>query len=115
MEDVKLLIKLKDENDEYRWTHLCYVDKSLYEEFTKDRDYCNWNDLLSRWTEEQFKISLPMLSVSDIAELKDLVREHFKEQYPEIYKESNTDRQGWMRVWINQNIKKELEYGKACV
>lgn len=114
----KVLIKvLNEEHDTPEWTHISYVDYDLYHAFMerKGLQTTDLNDCLSRWAKEDFNTELAMCSKNDIRVLKVLVKDFYKRAHPELYIESPTDRQGWLRVWLTKKIKEELNiYGKEC-
>lgn len=114
----KMLIKVVNESsDRSEWTHISYVDKELYRRFMEEKglETTDLNDVLSRWAKEDFNANLPMSSKNDILVLKHLVKDFYKRAHPELYIDSNTDRQGWMRVWLSKKIKEELRiYGSDC-
>lgn len=111
MEDAKILLKIKDPEIDgaFKWVHLCYADESIYAEYLaiQDRDSCI-NPTLSRWIQEDYGVELPMESLEDIAALKQLVKADCKEKYPEIFRDSPTDRQGWLRLWVNKHMQEEV-------
>lgn len=114
----KVLIKVvNEEHDRAEWTHISYIDKSLYENFLEEKsiETVELNDYISRWAKEDFNISLAMCSKNDIRVLKELVKDFYRRAHPELYIESPTDRQGWLRVWLTRKIKEELKiYGEQC-
>lgn len=117
----KLLLKIQDVTKtpiEFRWVHLCYVDTEVYEEFCETLEpYENYDDefngILSRWCAEEFGINLKMNTQEDLNALKELIKNLYRERYPEVYRDSKTDRQGWIRIWVTQKMRKEIEaHGK---
>lgn len=114
----KVLIKVvNEEHDKAEWTHISYIDRSLYRMFLekKNIDSSDMNDYISRWAKEDFNINLAMSSKNDIRILKNLVKDFYKRAHPELFIESPTDRQGWIRVWLTRKMKEELNiYGKEC-
>lgn len=114
----KIVIKVVNEaHDRAEWTHISYIDKVLYDKFMKKEhiESIELNDYLSRWVKEDFNIDLAMSSKNDIRVLKELVKDFYKRAHPELYIESHTDRQGWLRVWLTKKIKEELKiYGEEC-
>ena len=114
----KILIKVvNEEHDRAEWTHISYIDKALYDKFMEREhiESIELNDYLSRWAKEDFNIDLAMSSKNDITVLKELVKDFYRRAHPELYIESNTDRQGWLRVWLTKKIKEELKiYGEEC-
>lgn len=111
---IKLFIKISTPTKpEPHWVHLCYVDRDLHKAYTEKFHHIN-NQSLTRWCEEDFGIHLPIQDLDDFLKLKTLVRGYYSEKYPEIYYESNTDHQGWLRLWVINKMKEEV-YGKVCV
>ena len=105
----KILIKIS-ENSTSKWTHLCYVPENLYGSYKmqfSDR-LLNLNETLSRWAKEDFDVDLAVIETEELETLKSLVREHYKQAYPDVYLEQTTDRQGWLRVWVIKKMKEDL-------
>lgn len=115
MNIAKVMIKLTNEGNE-AWTHLCYVDKNLYVKYAAERKKkyheLMLNDALESWAKQTLKKSVVLLTTEDLAELKALVKTHYKKKYPELFINSGTDRQGWMRVWVTEMMEEELKNGK---
>ena len=110
--DAKILLKINDaETDAPKWVHLCYADENLYNTylFLQSDEYKCMNPTLSDWAKEDFNVDLSMNSIEDIATLKQLVKEAYREKYPEIYRDSPTDRQGWLRIWVNNKMKEAID------
>ena len=109
----KILIKLlvNDTDNVYKWVHLCYLPKKLYEQYSKEKheDVVNLNKTLSRWATQDFDKEVSVITQKDLENLKELVKDYCKEAYPDVYLEQSTDRQGWLRVWISKKMKEELE------
>lgn len=114
----KVLIKVVNEaTDQIEWTHISYVDDTLYKRFMEEKGLqtTDLNQVLSRWAKEDFNIDTQMSCKRDIEILKYLVKDFYKRAHPELYIDSPTDRQGWLRVWISKKIKEELKiYGEEC-
>lgn len=105
------MIKVINESYENpEWEHVCYMDKELYQQFLKERNAERYElaEFLCRWAKEDFNVDLSMSKKSDIIILKHLVRDFYKRAHPELYIDSETDRQGWIRVWITKKIREEL-------
>lgn len=112
MEDnrlTKILIKISEGNTN-KWIHLCYIPESLYEAYrTQLPDHLlNLNETLSKWAKEDFDVDLAVTEAEGLETLKSLVKEHYKQAYPDVYLEQTTDRQGWLRVWIVKKMKEDL-------
>ncbi len=107
----KILIKIFDkETNSNRWVHLCYVPETLYEMYKTQMSehLLGLNDTLSRWLKEDFDVDVSVTDTLGLETMKSLVKEYYKETYPEIYLEQSTDRQGWLRVWIVKKMREEL-------
>lgn len=113
MVDTKLLLKVNAENKgviQPKWVHLCYVDTEVFEKFTElfgSRE--ELNKYISTWFEKDFNKTLNMSSYEDLRALKDTLKSYYKDKYPELYRGSETDRQGWTRIWVTEKMKKEIE------
>lgn len=109
---IKLLIKLQTDkaNNTWKWIHLCYIPKDIYDEYKENRpeDFSSMNSTLARWAKEDFNRNLEVISSKDLKELKGLIKDYYKETYPEVYLDQVTDRQGWLRVWISKKMKEDL-------
>lgn len=105
--DTKVLLKIENDTG-YKWVHLCYVDTKIYEEFKK---FCSGdlNKSLSDWCREDFNTELQVKSSEDLQRLKDLLKEYYQKIYPELYRDSRTDRQGWIRVWVTDKMRKAVQ------
>lgn len=118
MELRKFLVKMiNQKRDRAEWVHVSYVDAKLYDIFMsrKHIDSSDLNDYLSRWVKEDFNVDLAMSSDRDLFIMKELIKDFYKRAHPELYIESSTDRQGWVRVWLSKKMKEELNiYGKEC-
>ena len=114
MDTIKILVKVSaDDNNDPRWVHLCYIDKQLYEAFIENHGGID-KDFICKHCKEDFDFDLKLCTDKDLSTLRDLVKDHYSKKYPEIYLESPTDRQGWLRIWVTNKIKEEL-YGKASI
>lgn len=108
---IKVLLKvLNEDKDELTWEHLCYAPKDLYLTFLQRRhiERSAFADYISAWAKEDFNIELPMTTSKDIEILKILILDKYSSIYPHLIRNSNTDRQGWIRVWISSHMEKEL-------
>lgn len=108
---IKFLLKVLDENrDEMVWEHLCYAPKDLYVKFlrVKGIERFEMADWVSQWAKEDFNLDLPMTTAKDIAILRELILDKYQSVYPHLIRKHNTDRQGWVRVWVSTHMEKEL-------
>ena len=111
--DTKLLLKIQDEVD-VRWVHFCYVETEVYKKFidivgSEEK----LNTLLSIWCKSDFQVDMSMVTSEDLQTLRDLIKDRYKTIYPELYRDSSTDRQGWTRVWVTEKMRKVVqEFGE---
>lgn len=116
MNFTKLLIKVVNEQTEnVEWTHISYISPDIYNRYMKENNLtsADLNDVISRWCYEDFRVKLPMSTNKDIAVLKSLIKDFYKRAHPELYIESPTDRQGWIRIWLTKKMKEDLKiYGE---
>ena len=107
----KIQIKLRRGSRAF-WAHLCYVPEEVKANFDSkvNTKYLPSNHWVEAWAEEDFGwVILGWLSEEELRELKKLIQDKYKDEYPELHLETNTDRQGWVRVWYTQHMNKELE------
>ena len=111
--DTKLLLKVQeniDDSTRHKWVHLCYVDAEIYKKFMElvgPEEYIN--RFLSAWCKEDFHIDMSMDTSEDLIALRGLLKGYYKNNYPEIYRDSTTDRQGWTRIWVTEKMRKVVE------
>lgn len=112
----KILIKVLDTSTrKVRWVHFCYIERELYNRFMYEKGLRNidMNEILCRWCKEDFNIDVAMSSTKDLYILKTVVMDFYKRAHPDLFWESRTDRQGWLRVWVTRKIKEDLNiYGE---
>ena len=113
MDNIKLLVKLSTDDNESKWTHLCYIDRDLHNNYTDECEHIN-KESLSRWCKEDFGVDMKIDTAKDLDKLRSMVKGYYSEKYPEIYQESVTDHQGWFRMWVTNKMKEEL-HGKVSV
>lgn len=108
---IKVVLKVTDEILEKQlWVHFCYIEKELYLKYLKELNITS-NDLNERiisWVKQDFNTEMRLRTTQDLDRLKNLIKNYYKEKYPELYIESNTDNQGWIRVWVTMKMKEEL-------
>lgn len=109
---IKFLIKVLDENtDKVSWEHICYAPRELYLRFLERKDIERFQmaDYMARWAKEDFNVDLPMTTRRDILILRELVLDKYKSAYPHLIRQTNTDHQGWMRVWVSNHMERDLQ------
>lgn len=108
----KLLLKVIRDN-KICWVHLCYISPVVYDDFFRVTS-CEKNEFgayLSKWAREDFKLTLPMSSYSDMLKLEKLVEDRYKYEYSELYSgdpEENIKVSGWLRKWLTYHMKLEV-------
>ena len=117
-EMTKLLVKIHDgDGKAAKWVHLCYIDSELFSKFTTIAQYST-NDYLKQWILEDFGTDVlseknDLISSKSLLKFRELICKRYKNQYPDLCRQSKTDRQGWVRVWVSEHIRKELnQHGK---
>lgn len=108
----KLLVKVLNENhDKLSWEHFCYVPRDLYLKFLSamEIERVEVADYISKWAKQDFNIDLSMTTTTDIKTLKELILDKYRSVYPHIFISTDTDHQGWVRVWITAHMNKDLE------
>jgi hypothetical protein len=104
----KIHIKLFDgRRNQNFWFHFCYIQRELWDEFKERFKVGNMDAQIKLWIAQDF--GLVVLHMNDLHEVKNLIKERYSELYPDIYLESEGDRQGWVRVWLTDKMKRMLE------
>ena len=107
----KILLKVLNINkNQVEWVHFCYIDQELYNKFLNEKNPQGepMNATIARWCNEDFCVDLNMSSTTDVIMLREIVKDFYKRAHPDVYIDSKTDRQGWLRVWVTRKIKEEL-------
>lgn len=108
MDLAKIQVKIQKDNSAV-WVHFCYVPVEVKERFDK---YVNTNNFYSnywiaQWAYNEFNL-MEIDTPEGMSALKEAIKNKYRERYPELYVESNTDKQGWLRVWYTENMEREL-------
>lgn len=101
----KVPIKLAD-IEGYNWVHFCYVDEELKKQF-EQASQGTLQSWLEVWAERDFGIK-KIQTCLDLKELRKAILNLYKSKYPDIYIDSSIDHQGWSRVWVTENMRREL-------
>lgn len=78
-----------------------YLEKKGLERF-------EFADSLRAWAIRDFNVDLSMTTKKDIEVLKALVKDKYRAVYPHLYHQTRTDRYGWLRLWVTDNMEREL-------
>lgn len=108
---IKVMVKILDENkDILVWDHFCYAPKDLYLKFLENRGIERFElaEYLQRWCLLDFNCDLPMTRAQDIIVLRELILDKYEKIFPYLSRPSNTDRQGWTRVWLCEHMEREM-------
>lgn len=109
---IKFLVKVLNENtDKLSWEHICYAPRELYLRFLKEKGLERFQmaDCVARWAREDFNIDLSMSTYKDIVILRELVLDKYSNAYPHLVRKTETDRQGWVRVWVSNHMERDLQ------
>lgn len=106
----KIQFRVMEDTGE-KWVHFCYVSEELKEEFDEKVGKLQrmTNYWIVKWAMEDFGIT-QVDTEDDLQDLKERIKTMYKDMYPELYIDSNTDQQGWTRVWFTQHMQKELDF-----
>lgn len=96
--------------DKEKWVHFCYIPAELKEEFDEKVNEYNMplGTWVTKWANEDFEI-VDIENPDTLDLLRDKIKEKYKHTYPDIYRESATDAQGWLRVWVIQHMREEVD------
>ena len=110
---IKFLVKVLDENrNELVWEHVCYAPRELYLTYLKrfGLERFEMADALSKWAKTDFNVDIPVTTEKDIRIIKELIYDKYRNIYPNIARISNTDHQGWVRVWVSYHMERDLKH-----
>lgn len=95
------------ENAKRRCVKLCSCDQQLIDCFKLlGKKYAYW---INEWAQEDFQIG-DLLSFDDYILLRQKIFQQAELKYPKMYRYRMTnDMKGFVRNWITEHIKKELE------
>lgn len=99
----KLLVKVHDGKEQV-WRHFSYVPSALVNLYEKNGT--KLSEAILGWVKSDTGVD-----ITDYASLllaKSKIREIYKSKFPDMYLESDIDRQGWVRLWVIEHIKEEL-------
>lgn len=108
---IKFSLKVVDENqDKLVWEHFCYAPRELYLKFIELNHIERFEmaDWVSRWAREDFNVEIAVTTSKDISLLKVLIMDKYSTVYPHLIRQSHTDRQGWIRVWVSTHMEREM-------
>jgi hypothetical protein len=93
------------------WAHFCYVPVSLKDTFDNviNKSGNPLSIFIAKWTAEDFGYGVMLNNYYDLEMLKEKIKARYKDKYPDVYLDSESDRQGWCRVWVTEHMRKELE------
>lgn len=104
----KIQLKLFDRRrNQNFWFHFCYIPMNLWEKYQSKFQVLNMDNHIKEWIKQDF--GYDMVTMEDMVKAKNSIKSIYAEQYPDIYLDSEGDRQGWVRVWLSDKITKLLE------
>ena len=89
------------------WFHFCYIPRELWVKCREVLGIQNLDTTIKLWIKRDFGITV--VHMNDLYEVKKAIKDKYSKLYPTIYLESESDRQGWIRVWLTENIEALLE------
>lgn len=107
----KVLVKVIRDGD-IKWTHFSAIPARLYKRFFTNTgtEPSDLNEYLSKWCKEDFDVVLRMYKYDDLYHLKKAINERYAAEYPELYgSEELPQVRGWVKMWLCQHMKLELE------
>lgn len=96
----KAVVKIKDGI----WMHFSYIPSSLVGLYEKDG--FKVSDSIIRWAKEDVGVDIEDARSLRLAKSK--IKSMYKDKYPDMYLDCEIDSQGWVRLWIIEHIKEEL-------
>ena len=104
----KILIRLFDRRrNQNFWFHFCYIPQDLWAQYQEKFNIMNIDLPIKEWLKEDFGIKVTHME--DLGIVKECVKNKYSKEYPDIFLESESDRQGWTRVWLTEKIRQALE------
>lgn len=89
------------------WFHFCYVPKDLWMKYAEKFKVTNLDAQVKAWIKQDFDFDV--VYMDDIYQAKERIKKLYAEVYPDVFLNSDGDRQGWARVWLTDKIKHALE------
>lgn len=105
----KIMVKLFDRRRNQKiWFHFCYLPDFVWEKYhTKYPAKLNLDAEIKEWIKQDFDVEMEY--VDDIYEAKERIKDKYSATYPAVFLKSESDRQGWSRVWLTEKINNLLE------
>lgn len=104
----KIQIKLFDgRRNQNFWFHFCYIPEDVWFKYTDRYRVNNIDSQIKAWIKQDFDFEVKHMN--DLEKVKSFIKKLYAEVYPEVFLDSEGDRQGWTRVWLTEKIKHMLE------
>lgn len=104
----KIQIKAFDRRrNQMVWFHFCYLEDQVWEQYYNRFQAKNLDVQIRKWLRDEF--GFEVVYMDDIYEAKEFIKRKYAEKYPDIYLDSEGDKQGWTRVWLTDKIQNILE------
>lgn len=84
------------------WFHFCYIADDLWKRYRDTFHVRNMDAQIKVWLEQDFDLEIECME--DVSKAKECIKKLYSEVYPEIYTPSDSDRQGWCRVWLTNKV-----------
>ena len=110
----KLLIKVVD-RDEWKWVHLCHIDRKLFSQFKQlyPEDTFVLSTFITLWVKEDFQVNMSMVYKKNVLQLRSLIETWYRREYPELYvKNCPGDSRrisSLTSIWLTQHMQYEIE------
>jgi hypothetical protein len=89
------------------WFHFCYIPRELWIQCKDTLGIANLDSQVKLWINQDF--GLDIVHMDDMYKVKQCIKDMYSKRYPEVFLDSDSDRQGWVRVWLTEKIKAMLE------
>lgn len=106
---VKVNVKIRGADGKFTWVHFCYVDRKVKRKFERK---VNVNSLLHNhwmtyWAGVEFGL-FDIETAEGLELLRTEIRDKYRKKYPDIFRDTDFDRQGWVGIWFKENMELEL-------
>lgn len=89
------------------WFHFCYIPKEVCAKYKAKVKTANMDAQIKAWLKQDFDFEITHME--DIYEAKEHIKKMYAKAYPDVFLNSEGDRQGWTRVWLTTKITQLLE------
>ena len=107
------------DGDEWRWVHLCHIDRKIYQEFKSlfPKESFVLSTFITIWVKQDFEVNMSMVYKKNVLQLRNLVLTWYRHEYPELYLKNcpgDTRRiSNLTSIWLTQHMQYEIEIRKG--